>query len=183
MNVNSIDYVLDGITRFRSTLDAHTKQFECFDKHAIQVEGWLKGEIVLFFDNEKTGKKLGEFETEVGSGSGRKKVDCFLRLHGTPIWIELKHWQIGRQKKQLWKAQNYFGDEKSIGICTDVKKLSNISDGDKYILILATKNPGYEDWSKGVDKLNEKFKPLHIKSYTNPSDFPYSYFLGLLEVV
>ena len=64
-------------------------------------------------------------------------------------------------------------------------KLTKIASDDKYIIILATKNPEYEkngDWSQGVDKFNQKFAPLQIKSLTDPSDFPQSYFVGLLEV-
>ena len=178
------NYVLDAIKRFRVILDAHIKHLECFDQYAIQVEGWLKGEIVHFFDSEKLVRKLDEFETEVKCGSGGKRVDCFLNLHGAPIWIELKHFQIGRQGEYRWKASDYFGSKK-YGIYNDVDKLSKIDNADKYILILATKNPEYEepgDWLKGVNKFNEKFAPLHIRSYTVPSDFPQSYFLGLLEV-
>ena len=66
---------------------------------------------------------------------------------------------------------------------SDVEKLKNIIDGDKYILILAIRNPGHEDWVKGLDKFNQKFKPLKIRSCTEPSDFPHSYFFGLLEVI
>ena len=50
----------------------------------------------------------------------------------------------------------------------------------------ATGNPEYEengDWSKGMDRFNKKFTPLQIRSLTDPSKFPQSYFLGLLEVI
>ena len=178
------DYLLDVISRFRVVLDAHIRQLVCFDQYAIQVEGWLKGEIVQFFDSEKLATTLDEFETEVKCGYGRKRVDCFLKLQGTPVWVELKHWQIGSQGDQRWIASDYFVS-KSFGIYGDADKLSKIIDGDRYILILATKNPDCEeqgDWGKGVDRFNQKFNPSHIKSYTNPSNFPRFYFLGLLEV-
>ena len=181
------DYLLSIITQFRLTLDSHERQLECFDRYAIQVEGWLKGELVCLFDSEKLAKRLDEFGVEVKCNSGRKKVDLFLKLHSTAIWIELKHWQIGYQGEDRWKASDYFGSgPKGIGIYDDVEKLSKIPDGDKYILILATKNPEYDEpgnWEKGLDKFNHKFAPLHINSYLNPSDFPPPYFVSLLEVV
>ncbi len=184
--MNTVDYIQGVVKRFRVILDTHDKHLRCFDKYGVQVEGWLKGELLAFFDSEKTDGKLVDFDREVTYGAGKKKVDYLLILpHGTiapKVWIELKHWQIGYQRNELWQAHNYFGD-KSIGIYSDVEKLSNIADGDKYILVLATKNPGHEDWSKGVDKFNKKFKPLRVRSCTETTDFPQSYYVGVLEVI
>ncbi len=184
--MNTVDYLQSIVTRFRVILDAHDRHLKCFDQHAVQVESWLKGELLPFFDREKTDGRLVDFNVEVKSGTGR--VDYLLVLPDGPIttevWIELKHFQIGPQGEQRWIASNYFGN-KSVGIYDDVDKLSKIANGDKYVLILATKNPEYEengDWAKGVDRFNKKFTPLQIRSLTDPSDFPQSYFLGLLEV-
>jgi hypothetical protein len=181
------DYLQSIVTRFRAILDTHGKHMGLFDEHAVQLEGWLKGELLPLFDSEKTDGRLVQFNTEVSCGYGR--VDYHLIVPDDPIavevWLELKHFQIGRQGEYRWIASNYFTD-KSIGIYRDVEKLTKIEQGDKYILVLATKNPEYEkngDWLQGVDKFNRKFTPLRIGSLTNPSDFPQSYFLGLLEVV
>lgn len=188
--MNSSNYLLGVIKRFRMILDAHKGHLECFDRYAIQVENWLKGELLPFFLSEKDNGRLFDFNTECQCGLGRRRVDYWLVLHygdikETEVWIELKHFQVGRQGKYRWKASDYFGSEK-YGIYDDVDKLSKISKGDKYMLILATKNPEYEepgDWLKGVNKFNKKFTPLHIRSHTTTADFPRSYFLGLLEVV
>jgi hypothetical protein len=170
-------------------LDEHQRHFECFDKYAIQVEGWLKGELLPFFLSEKDNGRLFDFNTECQCGLGNRRVDYRLVLHHdniiTNVWVELKHFQIGYQGRDRWKASNYFGS-KDIGIYDDVKKLSGITDGDKYMLILATKNPAYEeagDWTKGVNKFNHNFSPLQVRSHTITSDFPKSYFIGLLEVI
>lgn len=177
-------YILDMVSRFRTVLDAHNSHLKCFYNSESQVEGWLKGELIFFLDGEKTSERLANFEKEAPCGFGRKKIDLCLQLTiaETPVWIELKHWHIGKQKGETWNAHNYFGD-KTIGIQPDVEKLSSIPKGDKYVLILNTRNPGDSDWTKGVDKFNNKFIPLRIKSLTLPNDFPESYFLGLLEVV
>ncbi len=180
------NYVKDMVTRFRKTLDAHERHLECFYHYGVQVEGWLKGELLNFFDLEKTDGRLVKIDREVRCGIGQKKVDCRLELPvdtiASTVWVELKHWHIGYQKNEPWLAHNYFGD-KAIGIYSDVEKLSSIIEGDKYVLILATQNPGREDWSKGVDKFNKKFKPLQVRSCTETSEFPESYYIGVLEVV
>ena len=184
--MSTINYVQDMVTRFRPILDAHDKHLECFYHYGVQVEGWLKGELLNFFDTEKTDGRLIGIDREVLCGIGQKKVDYFLvvpsGIIASTIWIELKHWHIGYQRSELWLAHNYFGD-KAIGIYSDVEKLSNIIDGDKFVLILCTKNPGHEDWSRGVDKFNEKFKPLQVRSCTETSEFPEFYYIGVLEVI
>ena len=184
--MSTVDYLQGIITRFRIILDEPNKHMKCFDEHAVQVEGWLKGELLPFFDCEMTNGSLVDFNTEVTRGHGRVDYRLIVPdgLIAVEVWIELKHFQIGRQGEDRWIASNYFTD-KSMGIYRDVDKLTKITSGDKYVLVLATKNPEYEkegDWSQGVVRFNEKFAPLQIKSLTNPSDFPQSYFLGLLEI-
>jgi len=187
--MSTMDYMMDVVARFRMVLDAHDIHMHLFDLHAIQVEAWLKGELLPFFEAEKTNGKLHDYWLECTPESktdpGRKKIDYKLELlDGTimaKVWIELKHFQIGYQSGRYWKASGYFAS-KSYGIHGDVAKLREVVVGDKYILVLATKNPGRDDWSRGVDKFNERFSPFHIQSHTDPSNFPATYFLGLLEV-
>jgi len=184
--MSTVNYLQSVVTHFRVILDQHDKHMKCFDEHAVQVEGWLKGELLPFFDSEVGNRRLVDFHTEVTCGHGRVDYRLIVPdgLIAVEVWIELKHFQIGWQGNDRWTASNYFTD-KSIGIYSDVVKLTKIASGDKYVIILATKNPEYEkngDWSQGVDKFNQKFAPLQIKSLTNPSDFPQSYFVGLLEV-
>jgi len=187
--VSTLDYMMDVVARFRMILDGHTIHMQLFDLHAIQVEGWLKGELLPFFHTDKNNGRLqnclSESCSEFKTGPSLKRIDYELELLGatgvTKVWLELKHFQIGYQKKDVWKAWDYFVGT-SYGIYRDVAKLRQVVVGDKYILVLATKNPGRDDWSSGVAKFNEKFAPFHIKSHTDPSDFPGTYFLGLLEV-
>jgi hypothetical protein len=187
--MSTLDYMMDVVARLRMVLDAHDRHMRLFDLHAIQVEGWLKGELLHFFDAEKTNGKLhnywSESPPEYQTGPSQKRIDYELELLDgttmTKVWIELKHFQIGYQKEECWKATDYFVS-KSYGIHGDVAKLREVVVGDKYILVLATKNPGRDDWLRGVNKFNEKFSPFHIQSHKDPSNFPATYFLGLLEV-
>lgn len=187
--MSTMDYMIDVVARFRVVLDAHDIHMKLFDLHAIQVEAWLKGELLPFLDAEKTSGKLHNYWPECAPESrtdpGRKRIDYKLELLSgtimTKVWIELKHFQIGYQKEVFYEASDYFAS-KSYGIHGDVAKLREVAVGDKCILVLATRNPGRDDWLRGVDKFNEKFSPFHIQSHTDPSAFPAIYFLGLLEV-
>jgi len=179
----------DLVARFsREVLDNHVKHLECFCQHGVQVEGWLKGELLCFLDNEKAEGRISDFGREVPVGGSRKRVDFRIKIATTSgaleeAWVELKHWLIGYQAGSQYNASFYFGDPSSVGIRQDVKKLRGLppSKG-KFVLILATANPGAAEWAAGVDKFNRKFAPPRLKSLTDPAEFPNSYFLGLLRV-
>jgi|TARA_B100000315_G_scaffold104520_1_gene95871 hypothetical protein len=166
---------------------------ESFNRHEAQLEHWLKGELLPFLDSEVNGR-LKKIATEVRPDpKGRGRVDLQLLIPdgstGVEVWIELKHLHIGLQKGESYKASDYFSD-KSSTIYKDVVKLNKIKpSGDKYILILCTKNPDSEgngNWSESVDTLNQMLQefcpPLRVSSLTDPSGFPQTYFLGLLKV-
>ena len=176
----------DLVFRFKEILDSKEEILNCFCKYGVQVEGWLKGELLYFLDGEKSAERIAHFDREVLIGIGKRKVDFKVEMStgsGTlEAWIELKHWLIGDQKGTPYNAQFYFKDPSSVGIKPDVEKLNEIPDGEKFLLILTAKNPGMDDWSTGVDRFNEKFSPLHVESLTTPADFPDFYYLGLLKV-
>jgi hypothetical protein len=100
------------------------------------------------------------------------------------IWIEAKYWLIGNQKKRHYNAQFYLND-KAQGIIKDVKKLCRVSNGGKFLLILAVINPivkDEEDWQNGINSFNKKFSPFYLTNLTNPIDFPECFHIGLIEV-
>jgi len=138
-------------------------------------------------DGEKAAVRLVNFDREVRLDTGRKRVDFRIEIPvGTTTlnaWIELKHWLIGYQKGYKLNAQFYFSDPTSVGIKPDVEKLVKVREGSKYVLILATANPGEQEWFNGVTWFNKKYPSLSLKSLTNPAEFPQSYFIGLLQVV
>ncbi len=180
------DLMIKFVEQLTDYFNTRLSAFECFCKHGIQVEGWLKGELLLFLEEKKLNDNIIGFDREVNMGLGRKKVDFTLKVKEknktSVVWIELKNWLIGYQKGTRWKANSYFGDASSVGIKPDVEKLSRLSEN-RFLLILATANPGEIDWESGIQKFNSKFKPLKVKSLTSPKDFPSTYFLGLLKVI
>ena len=175
--------VMGLVNRFREVLDARRNVLECFSAYGVQLEGWLKGELLYFLHTEKLGGRLYDFEREVSfEQSSRRKIDLKITdNNGHTMWVELKHWLVGDQKGTRYGAGFYLKDPSSVGIRPDVEKLKRVNGG-KYVLTLATANPGMEGWSTGVEEFNRKFPPLRIVSMTDPKDFPSQYFLGLLSV-
>lgn len=173
--------LLNLVARFRVILDEHEAYLKCFNGYGVQVEGWLKEELLHFL----IGKDLN-FCREEPCGQGRKKVDFCLKVAEMPaIWIEIKHWHIGKQKGKDYYACSYFSDKRN-GIYSDLKKL-NKTEGDKYLLILATKNPGQRDWDEGLNKFIKNIELMKlktkIKSCTETSVFPSSYFIVILKLM
>ena len=182
------EQVTDLVRRFKTVLDAHDTHLRSFCAHGVQLEGWLKGEFLNFLDEERTAGKIVGFDREVKLTSDqRKKVDFTIQVIADgeveTIWVELKHWLIGRQKSVMYAASFYFSDPSSVGISTDVKKLAKVVNGGGYLLILATAHPGDDEWQKGVARFNQKFAPLSLRSLAQATHYPASYYLGILEVV
>ena len=180
--------VADLVHRFKTVLDAHDSHLRSFCAHGVQLEGWLKGEFLNFLDEESTTGKIVGFDREVKLAVGqRKKVDLAIQVIADgeveTIWVELKHWLIGRQRGVMYPASFYFSDPSSVGISADVKKLAKVANGGGYLLILATAHPGDDEWQNGVAIFNQKFAPLSLKSLAQATHYPASYYLGILKVV
>lgn len=178
------EFVKRFIYRLRKHLDEHVDKLLCFCREGVQVEGWLKGELLYFLDSDGKSENY-VFHREKTFGLGRKKIDFALDIgsdNKQRLWVEVKHWLIGYQKETPWRARTYFSDKSPVGIKPDVEKLNLTPEGSKFMLILATANPDAEDWELGIEKFNNKFAPLRLRALTNPKDFPKSYFLGLLAI-
>lgn len=172
--------MLSLLYHFREHFDDQLDQFASFTKHGVQCEGWFKAEMLSLLDSMEAQGVIDEFDREVRCQSGI--IDLRLN-HNGQHWIELKHWLIGRQRGTNYGCGFYFRDNSSVGITPDCRKLITCpNDSNRWLLILATSNPGQEPWDKGVADFNNKFSPLHVRSYTQPGEFPASYFLGLLAV-
>ncbi len=159
----------------------------CFCVQGVQLEGWLKGELLYFLSNLKESKEIYDFDREVKLLVSNQRIDFKLELKTNSknevLWLETKHWLIGYQKGYKYNANFYFGDPTSVGIKPDVEKLSVIKSDNKYMLILTTANPGREEWLNGIQKFSNKFSNFEIESLTDPNEFEDFYFLGLLKII
>ena len=181
--MNEASFV-DLFVRFKAVLESREKLLRCLCRYGVQTEGWFKAELLCFLDNEKQTERISDLKPEAPTGVGRHKIDFKITTHSaefeTEAYIELKHWLIGYQAGTKYNANSYFGDPTSVR--PDVEKLTNIVSRSKFIVILATENPGTQDWLSGVDKFNRKFSPLKIESLNSPAEFPSFYYLGCLKV-
>ena len=137
----------------------------------FRLRGWLKGEMLFFLGSEVKRKIIGDFDREVRIkdplSSGRQHI-IDLKIVGKSLdpheiaYVELKHWLVGYQRNTRWYAHTYLSDNSSVGISLDAKRLKHISKVPNYIFILATANPGIDDWLKGIDIFNSKYAPFKI---------------------
>jgi len=119
--------MINLVDRLKVRLQAREDALRCFCDQAVQVESWFKGEILVFLKEEMTNGRIQNFDREVKMDPlGKKKVDFSVRFPAIPpVWIELKHWFIGRQRAASYNAGWYFGDRRAYGsIESDVNKLS-----------------------------------------------------------
>ena len=185
--MNTEDTLQKLVAKFGQVLNTRQPILECFCRQGVQLEGWLKGELLYYLDSEKAAGRLAHIERESRFGKGQKRVDFRLAIESRQglahAWLEIKHWLIGQQKCYNYDTPFYFGDASSAGIKPDAEKLHNIPSGEKFILVLSTANPGTGSWFRDVLKFNRKFEPLELKALTDPNDFPPAYFLGLLKVI
>ncbi|MCI0577229.1 MAG: hypothetical protein L0331_13640 [Chloroflexi bacterium] len=174
--------MLELLPRIKQHFDVLQDRLSCFCELGFQSEGWFKGELLTLFHRLHKEGLLTEVDREVRVGS--KRIDVMVRYHDKLHWIELKHWLIGKQRGTSYNAGFYFGDPTSVGILQDVSKLDSLpAPGQRWLLLLLAANPGLSHWEAGVQKFNIKFAPYQLQSWTQPDQFPSSYFLGLLELM
>jgi len=172
------------VQRFRDVLALRPKILKCFADQGVQVEGWLKGELLAFLTEEWAAGRIAGFDREVLVGVGKRKADLTIDLQvGSQqccAWVELKHYLIGNQMGVQYNAYGYFNDRTN-GIRPDIEKLLSIPSPHRYVLTLMASNPGTTDWKSGIARYNEKFHRC-LRPLTEPDEFPESFFLGLIAV-
>ncbi|MGH8103776.1 MAG: hypothetical protein ACREJQ_04560 [bacterium] len=167
---------------FKTRLLSELPLLKCIRDHEVQVEGWFKAEFLCLLQECQMDGRVLSFDREVMIGQGRKKVDFKVILPvGTTIWMEIKHWLIGQQKRDFLRPRFYFGDKSSVGLFPDVGKLSSIPDGAKFIMVVVTNNP-HGGWAEGVALFNKKFAPICLMPKSDTSEYPEEFFLGVLQV-
>lgn len=181
------DFMRQLADAFCTTLEGRADQLASFHRHGVQVEGWLKGEMLLFLDQQKDSGAIEGFDREVLAPlhDRRKRVDLKVSF-GPPsssetALIELKHW-VSEQKGTAYKPGFYFGAKDDVGLYPDASALSSLAPDRAYLIVLVTANPGRQAWDAGVQKFNTKFGQPTLISLSDPNSFPDTFFLGLLKV-
>jgi hypothetical protein len=170
------------LAKIKTHFDILDDRLKCFSALGVQVEGWFKGELLFLLSKLKNEGLINAYDREIKIKRG--KIDLSINKNGSHHYIELKHWLCGYQRSNyLFTPSFYFPDHTSVGIIKDVNKLiSSRKRGDKWLLILVAKNPGDDNWQKGLCAFHQKFSNRKLISLSTPNDFSDSYFLGLLKI-
>lgn len=156
-------------------------RLSCFCEYGIQAEGWFKAELLTLFATLLRRGEIDALDREVRQPGG--KIDLYLEVGGQPHWVELKHWLIGRQRGVCYGPEFYFGDPTQVEFVRDIDKLLGLDvPGMRWLLILLTANPGRAAWQAGARKFRDRFAPRLLRPCSDPTDYPPTYFLGLMEV-
>ena len=191
------------VVDFKKILDKKKKTLRLFSHYGFGSEGWLKTELINFFDMNKLRFGIEEIYQEVRFPiKGKNKVvDLVLKsttqLKSKFVCIELKQWgsnfkqrtktykkgSIEFGKNQIWDIRNTFSSQKN---CTFKKILELRQEFNAniilYLLILFTNRPSKEEWASGVAYLKEHFLNKFI-SLSDPKNFPEEYFIALFKVI
>ena len=133
MNID--EHMMAFVRRFGEVLDGDLGRLRCFHIYGVQVEGWLKGELLYFLDNEKKKGTVVDLDREVRIvlGNKGKRVDLRVSLEvqgeREDAWIELKHWLL-EQKGTTYRPQFYFRTTDVTGIVTLPKGVEMVMPGD-----------------------------------------------------
>lgn len=179
--------IITLVSQFGEHLISKADQLGCFHRQGVQIEGWLKGEILYFLESQLGSGLLAGFDREVRVPLRNKQKRVDIRLDVTDgasasiVWVELKHRTL-EQKGTTYNPEFYFGDASSVGIRPDVEALTQLEATYRYVLILMTANPREANWRAGVDKFNSKFEPLALTDLISPERYPDYFHLGLLRV-
>ncbi len=110
-------------------------RYSTFSRMGIQLEGWVKGELLFLFDSLMQEGKVDRIYREVSfENSSRRKVDLVVRTRDDEHWVELKYWLVGEQKNTRYRPSFYFKDASHVGIIGDVRKLLEVQSSGKLFL-------------------------------------------------
>ena len=170
-------------------LDRHCERgldrINAFVRFNRQVEGWFKGELLMIAADMVRNGLVADFTPDCRMGSASKvNIDLrFMLTNGRAVWIELKHWYIGRYPSGgVWNATTYCTQTTSAAPSNFLAKLPAEWPDPTYLLAVATPKPNEADWQMGVQRLKARQPHRRFGALTKPSDFPSEYFLALLRV-
>jgi hypothetical protein len=169
--------ITDVFAILRAHLSSRLDQLVCFGKYEFQAEPWLKAEWIRVLDEAKSKGDIRSLEREIKTDT-KKMIDLAVDLNEGRHWIELKHWYLGRQKGQLWRPRDFIFELES-----EFRKFEVVKAGDRaWIAALCTTNPGIEAWTNAIDEFNRENAPWVLQPIDSPTDYPSSYFLGVMHV-
>ncbi|MGD9537342.1 MAG: hypothetical protein AB7P52_05685 [Alphaproteobacteria bacterium] len=175
-------HILDIFSEFFEVFVHNKEKFECFSKHGRQLEGWFKGELIVYLEKMKINNKIESFSTEynIENIESSGKVDFGVQIYkGNKLFkalIELKH----LTDKQPFRQ--YFLPNNSGSYASQMTKMVESLNKNNYFLVFFTKNPGKEKWEKMILDFNNIYTKIYINDLTNPHNYPEYYFPALINI-
>ncbi len=161
-------------------------RIQSFIKYNRQVEGWFKGELLkIAADLEKNGNILQFYpDLCIDSSTSKRNIDLVYDLEGgARVWIELKHWYLGKYPGGAnWSAKSYFTQQTSATPYNVISKIPPDWADPLYMLIVTTPRPKIDDWQSGLAQLKVNYPDRPIACLTKLSDYPEDYYLALLRL-
>jgi len=162
-------------------------RIQAFIKYNRQVEGWFKGELLKIAADLQNKSVVTEFHPDfrIAPNRGKQNIDLYFKLGGkSVVWIELKHWYLGRyQSGGAWTAEQYLTQKTSGTPYNVISKLPKDWSEPTYMLIVTTPRPHKLDyWDRGISRLIKTYPGRSIRCLTRLEDYPEYFFLGLISI-
>ena len=141
-----------------------------------QVEGWFKGELILFLStlhqqNELTGWRSEYRTPEIGE----RRIDFQVLLDDGPLYFEIKSFYHGRQGAVMVDLATCL-----TFLPNDIGKLSLLENGNKFCLVFLTPRPDPERWQNALQRFRRNFPCL--AEVRTRDEFPEEMYIAKLEV-
>lgn len=154
-------------------------RLKIFNVQGIQVEGWMKGEMLYVFAQLKDRGIIEKYDREVCiKQKSRKKCDLQITMESKKYWIELKNWVL-MQKGLRYTPKWYFSQKDYL--YNDFIKLRDIPETDeKWFAVIYSGKPSDNEWAEGMDIFSQRFN-LEAIPIAFPRDYPEEYYLALMQ--
>lgn len=180
-------FALELVEQLKKRCEVGSGRIAAFIRYSRQVEGWFKGELLEIAANLEDEGLVREFHPDyrMDVAAGKQNIDLhFILKDGKPVWIELKHWFLGRYPTGArWNATAYFTQSTSGTPNNFIGKLPKGWNAPTYMLLVTTPRPKDDDWNGGLRRLRERHGDKQINSLTRLVKFPEPFFIGLLRLV
>lgn len=141
-----------------------------------QVEGWFKGELLLFLQSLEKQKKIDQWKPEYRTQEiGNRRIDFYIRLDDGPLHIELKSFYHGNQAGSTIDLDTCFS-----ALPSDIDKLADLQEGNKFSLVFVTPKPNSDKWKGALQKFQRKFPS--VAEVTTRDEFPDELFIAKLQI-
>jgi hypothetical protein len=147
----------------------------------VQVEGWLKGELIWLFGQLMSRGVIENWRCECRIGErSRKRLDFKIELDCTDAATEVK--TAIRQQKGISYDLRWYAQQANGFFPPDIRKLAAYGAANRYLLVFAYPAPPASEWDDALSELGKGVQGAAV-SLAKVYDSPQSEIsIGWLEV-